>query len=247
MTQTIKNKRILGIKKSNLGYLYQVRSALLSALQRTRTYEEFLIRFKALDDVVFREEEGGETLIQAKLRCERPADLTDTSPDLWQELRIWYEGAATGEISIYSSLYLMTASTASDGTAASYLRIEGRDPHKALDRLRLTARNFGDETNPDCYRVMRKGTYHQQCKILQRVYVLDAAPLISLDDELQKELYGVAKREHLKTVLERLEDWWFSRAIRQLSDPGTDEVYSQKFSMQIGELREQSWAEPLPN
>ena len=76
-----------------LGYLYQVRSALLWALQRQRSDADFLVSIETLDDVAF-ETAGGEPteLLQTKHHRSRAASLSDSSVDLWKSLRIWFEG-----------------------------------------------------------------------------------------------------------------------------------------------------------
>ena len=78
---------------SALGYLYQVRVALLWALRRLKTDVDFVISLETLDDVTF-ETKGGkpEELLQTKHHRNREATLTDASEDLWKSLRVWFEG-----------------------------------------------------------------------------------------------------------------------------------------------------------
>jgi len=78
---------------SALGYLYQVRVALLWALRRLKSGNDFLISLETFDDVTF-ETKGGkpEELLQTKHHQNREATLTDASEDLWKSLRVWFEG-----------------------------------------------------------------------------------------------------------------------------------------------------------
>ena len=79
---------------SALGYLYQVRLALLSALQRLAEDDTFALYLETLDDVVFDTTGSALELLQLKHRCDRAANLTDASPDLWKSLRVWMDGRA---------------------------------------------------------------------------------------------------------------------------------------------------------
>src|SRR3990172_986423 len=71
-----------------LGYLYQVRVALLHALQRLRS-ETFRVRFEVLDDVEFQSEGAPADLLQMKHHLKRTSGLGDSSTDLWKSLAIW--------------------------------------------------------------------------------------------------------------------------------------------------------------
>ena len=68
---------------SALGYLYQVRVALLWALRRLKIDDNFVISLETLDDVTF-ETKGGkpEELLQDQHHRNREATLTDASEDL---------------------------------------------------------------------------------------------------------------------------------------------------------------------
>ncbi|MEM7249085.1 MAG: hypothetical protein AAF533_27440, partial [Acidobacteriota bacterium] len=83
-----------------LGYLYQVRLALLWSLRRMKSEAEFLVSVETLDDVAFETSTGDAAeLLQAKHHRERTCSLTDASTDLWKTLRIWFQGRKSGELS----------------------------------------------------------------------------------------------------------------------------------------------------
>src|SRR5262245_28652869 len=108
---------------ATLGYLYQIRSALLWALRRLKVGPDFLVSVETLDDVTFETSEGVPSdLLQTKHHLNGVASLTDASPDLWKTLRVWFEGHSSGDIPSAANLYLVTTGTASDNTAASKLR-----------------------------------------------------------------------------------------------------------------------------
>jgi hypothetical protein len=94
---------------SFVGYLYQIRVALLWSLQRLPAGIDFLVSVETLDDVTF-ETSGGtpQELVQTKHHRSRSANLTDASPDLWKTLRIWFEAAKAGQINANTALHLLT-------------------------------------------------------------------------------------------------------------------------------------------
>lgn len=233
---------------SALGYLYQCRLALLSALRRVRTGEEFTLALETLDDVVFETAGNPPELLQTKHRRTRAANLTDASTDLWKTFRIWSEGLANGTIPLGASLYLATTSLAGEDSAARHLRVSGRDTSAALVRLRSTAQSSTNRSNQEAYRAFLSLKDEQQRLLIESVYVLDASPTIDeLDSCLRAEVRFAVERQHLDSFLSRLEGWWLRRAIRHLLDRDkTGRVLSQEFEAQMDDLREQFKRESLP-
>jgi hypothetical protein len=80
-----------------LGYLYQIRLALLLSLQRLSKDEVFAAYIETLDDVVFEDDGSALELLQLKHHRERTANLTDASLDIWKSFRIWMEGRVMEE------------------------------------------------------------------------------------------------------------------------------------------------------
>lgn len=233
---------------ATLGYLYQVRSALLWALRRLKAEPEFLVSVETLDDVTFDTTSGDPTdLLQTKHHRTATGSLTDASPDLWKTLRIWFEGHASGVVPKSANLYLVTTGTAPEGTAASRLRMSLRDVLSALHALDATASSSTNKANAAAYKAYLATSASHRTAILEKVVVLDAAPSIAeLDVELQREVYWAVSREHHAAFLERLEGWWLRRVLRQLTDATTDRIGSVELETQMSDLREQFKRESLP-
>ena len=140
---------------SALGYLYQVRLALLSSMRRLARDASFTVYLETLDDVVFEEAGSAVELLQLKHHRERAANLTDSSPDLWKTLRVWMEGRANATISTDGQLFLVTTSAVGDGSAASMLLVEDRDVDEAVKRLSTTATTSTSNTNEPAYKLFR--------------------------------------------------------------------------------------------
>lgn len=233
---------------ATLGYLYQVRSALLWALRTQKSEPDFLVSVETLDDVTFETAGGNPTdLLQTKHHRKGSASLTDASPDLWKTLRIWFEGYASEQIPVSANLYLVTTSAAPSDTAASWLRAAPRDLAAAQQALDATAGSSTNLTNKNAYAAYLKATASERTAILSRVVIVDAAPTVTdLDGELCQEVYWAAGKEHHAAFLERLEGWWLRRVLRQLTDAKHDRVGSVEIEAQMADLREQFKQEALP-
>lgn len=233
---------------ATLGYLYQVRSALLGALRRLKVEPEFLVSIETLDDVTF-ETVGGDVtdLLQTKHHRQRTASLTDASPDLWKTLRIWVEGRASGAIPPPANLYLVTTGLAPDGSAASRLRASGRDSAAAQSALDATASSSTSQTNKNAYQAYLNASAAQRASLLAKVVIIDASPSVAdLDGELRTEVYWAAGKEHHAAFLDRLEGWWLRRVLRQLNGAASDRAGSVELEAQMSDLREQFKQEALP-
>ena len=233
--------------ESALGYLYQVRLALLSSLRRLAKDASFTVYLETLDDVVFEEAGAPVELLQLKHHCERAANLTDASPDLWKTLRVWMEGRADGTIPQDGRLFLITTSAVGNGSAASMLLVEGRDVEEAVKRLSNTATTSTNETNAPAYALYRKLSTDERSRLLEAVIVIPKAP--SIDETgaaLRQEARLAVRRKHLDPFVSRLEGWWFGRALRQLIAADTPPILSNELESQIDDLREQFKLDALP-
>ena len=233
---------------ATLGYLYQVRSALLWSLRRLKIEPEFLVSVETLDDVAF-ETIGGNPidLLQTKHHKKGCGSLTDASPDLWKTLRIWFEGRASGAIPPTATLSLVTTGEAPSGTAASYLRAFPRDVPAAQKALDATASSSTNQNLTAAFEAYLAANSSERTVMLDRIVLLDAAPCVAdLDNELRQEVYWAAGKEHHSAFLDRLEGWWLRRVLRQLADAARDRIGSVELESQMAELREQFKQDALP-
>jgi hypothetical protein len=230
-----------------LGYLYQVRLALLLSLQRLAKDEIFATYIETLDDVVFANDGSAPELLQLKHHRERAANLTDASTDLWKSFRIWIEGRANGSIPEDAKLYLLTTSSVGSASAASYLMLEERNETEALMRLRATASTSTNETNEPAYSLFRALSSSEQEDLAKSVFILPRAPnIITVGEDLRKEARLAVKRTHLDSFLSRLEGWWYRRAIKHLIEPNADPILSNEIESMFDDLREQFKHDALP-
>lgn len=235
-----------------LGYLYQVRLALLWSLRRLKVSVDFDISVETLDDVTFEPQGLPPELLQTKHHRSGTPNLTDASPDLWKSLRVWFDGHAAGAIPDGAMHFLVTTSTASPRSIAARLRAgSSRDVGAALAALEAVAQTSSSQENSAAYKSFLSASPSKRQAIVGSITVIDASPtILDLDQELLSELIHAAKRELLPVFLQRLEGWWLQRTIQQLSS-GTacqpaGRILAVEVDAQIADLREQFKAEALP-
>ena len=233
---------------SALGYIYQVRYALLESLRRLRKGQDFVVAIETLDDVVFEQDGEAPELLQTKHHVNSAADLTDGSPDLWKTLRIWCEGIEADSVPSGTLYFLVTTAGAADGHAAHYLKPGGnRNPDTAMERLNSTANSSTNQANAPAYQAYRRLNENQRKKLLQNAFVVDGAPHIAdLDSELKEVSFGFAQSKFLDSFLQRLEGWWYRRAIHHLTDDNATPILSEELDSETASLREQFKEESLP-
>jgi hypothetical protein len=235
---------------SALGYLYQVRVALLWALRRLKFDDDFVISLETLDDVTF-ETKGGkpEELLQTKHHRNREATLTDASEDLWKSLRVWFEGHMAKTIPPGTALHLLTTGKAPASSVAARLRSDdGRDVVGALQALETTAQSSTNKTNAPAYAAFLGTSTKERKKLLDSVVVIDGAPTITaLDGDLKTEVFWAVERRYHDAFLERLEGWWLRRCLKQLASANpADRVLATEIEAQMSDLREQFKQDSLP-
>jgi hypothetical protein len=231
---------------SALGYLFQCRYALLDSLRRIRQGEDFVVSIETLDDVVFEPKGKPEELLQTKHHKNREASLNDFSPDLWKTIRIWCEGTLSGHVTPDAVFYLLTTSTASADSAASFLRHDDkRDVDTAFAKLKATAQTSTNKTNVSAYAVFLKNETKVR-PIFDRAFVLDSTqPITELSKAIQNEVRLAVKKKFLDSFVERIEGWWLARVIVQMSDH-SGPILSEELDAQMSLVREQLRDDNLP-
>lgn len=230
-----------------LGYLYQVRLALFWSLERLSEDQEFSAYLETLDDVVFEPDGAPLDLLQTKHHCERAANLTDASPDLWKTLRVWMEGRKAKDIPLDARLFLVTTAEVGVGAAATYLRSETRDEERAHQALLATARTSTNATNATAYELFRKLKKSERLDLLRSVVIKPVAPSITdLEAAIRKRVRFSTRPEHLTAFSDRLEAWWLRQSLRQLASDDRAPILSRELEAELAHLRDQFTLGALP-
>lgn len=231
---------------SMLGYLYQVRIALLWALQQAKV-GEFTVSLETLDDVTFEANGTPISLLQTKHSIVRKANLTDTSADLWKTLRVWLVGNASGEVPAETSLFLITTSSITEGTAAQALcaQAPARNIQNASSRLRQAASTSSNDSLKDVFTAFLALSQVDQEKLLHRVVVIpDEGNVAEILANIESELHWMTLH-HQKTALEHLEGWWFKRVVHELVNNGCG-ISRTELEAQISDIQESLKPDALP-
>ncbi len=235
-----------------LGYLYQIRYALLLLIKAGRDNPEIELSLENLDDIAFEEYGAPIELIQTKYHVKSTSSLSDSSTELWKTLRIWSTALSRKEIDVDNTiLSLVTTAKAADGSAASLLRpvnSNGRNEELALEILRSVARTSLSTVNKPAYESFLKNISEaEQVRLVRQINILDSSPNISdVRQQIIKELTYSARPENLDSIYERLEGWWFNVVVKHLL-PNTAITVSQRALMdKIIDLQELFHADNLP-
>jgi len=230
---------------SAVGYLYQARLALLKGIQAIPESPDLELSIETFDDVSF--EAAGEPveLIQTKHHLGTSGNLTDASVDLWKTLRIWIKRVSE-TVESPPRFVLMTTSSAPDGSAASFLRVDHRDEQKADAILLEVCDSSTNEKNIAAYTAYNALLPSQRLRLLRSITILDRAPnILDVHDDICQAVRHAAPRAQIEIFVERLEGWWFGVVINALATGGKS-IKVLAIDGRIDELREDFHRDALP-
>lgn len=216
---------------SAIGYLYQVRWALLELIRGSSTRPDMSLTLEKFDDVAW-EDTGGNPveLLQLKHHNHSNGSLTDKSPDLWRTLKVWMDDPQLLDRD-GPELSIVTTANAPVGSAASYLRYDERNVVKAAELLEKAARSSRDKKKTASARAQwLRLDESARIGVLQRVRVLDDHKRIEdLDGALEDALWLAAPQGRVEDFLAILDSWWMRVAI--------DLLRKARRSVRAGELK----------
>lgn len=216
---------------SALGYIYQVRWALLELLNKAATHPDLSLTLERFDDVAW-QTAGGDPLelIQLKHHKQVSGSLTDMSADVWRTLKVWMDDPKFRDVN-GPMLSIVTTANAPQGSAASHLRTDGRDVAKAAELLEIAARTSIERTKtPKAREQWLRLTEVERLGILERTMVLDQSLRIEdLDGALESAVWISAPQGHAKDFLGVLDSWWMGVAI--------DLLRKKRPAIRAGELK----------
>lgn len=236
---------------SALGYIYQVRYALLLALQKIDTVEDpddCLVSIEKIDDISFHSEGTPDQLLQSKHHATR-GNLTDRSSDIWKTVRVWSEHLATKPKTEDVTFTLITTETVADGSLAYWLSPESsrRNVDSALARMQEICEEVSNVANKPSYDAFKALSCAQQQKLVRSSYVIgSASTIIDLTQDLKKKLRTTVETKHIESFLTRLEGVWFGKAIQLLASIDFAAISLGELVSIIDDLRSQFLPGNLP-
>ncbi|MEV7405652.1 ABC-three component system protein [Streptomyces sp. NPDC091267] len=236
-----------------LGYLYQLRMALLVCVEHFQTDLDWTVAIEAGDDI---EAVHGGSANWWQLKHRAPGTrMTDASSDLWKTLRIWATAVADQELDLErANLFLLTTGVAPEKTIGAYLapvRPGGSrnvaEALKMLDKTRATsaAKSSSAQANFAAWDALKP---EQRLNLLKRVQVLDEADDITKTGaKLQGRAALAVGRTHAQSFLQRLEGWFFQRCITYLAgEKSGGPVTGVEFDAVFDQRRNQFRPDNLP-
>ncbi|MEU7175235.1 ABC-three component system protein [Micromonospora tulbaghiae] len=234
---------------SAVGYVYQLRKALHSCVERHGRGLEWSIAIEAGDDIE-EVDQDGRVLQQLKHRAPG-IKMTDSSADLWKTLRIWSHAVAHHRIDLdETDLLLLTTADLPVGSVGYLLQPAAsgvRDEEGALRALVAARMASSSKDNKKAYEAFDKLSDEQRRAMLARVQVLGNAPNVDAVEGLLLERVVLAVgHQYARPFLQRLEGWFYQRTIRQLRSDEVDAITGSEFDQIFTDLRNQFRPENLP-
>lgn len=123
-----------GAAASAVGYIYQIRWALLEVLRAAHERPDQAISIEKLEDVAGEQHDSPVRLLQLKHHQVSAGAVGDMDDDVWRTVRVWLDSPLAAGVDP-PDLYLVTTQIAADRSALEALRPPDRDPTLAENRL----------------------------------------------------------------------------------------------------------------
>lgn len=197
-----------------IGYLYQVRYAL--ALLLDNDNPDFQISIEKFDDVAFSQDGEPRVLMQLKHHVQKCGSLTDASTDLWRTLKVWIDMVSKSpDILNETKFLIITTAIAPDDTASCYLKNDNnRDVDCAFEKLKAISERSENKEHKKFYYAFSKTDEKTIKKLLAQMYIIDkASNIIDVEKIFRKQIRYSCIPKYENQVCERIEGWWYKKAI----------------------------------
>jgi hypothetical protein len=231
---------------SAIGYLYQLRYALLAGLNEFGSNASWQVSVEIVDDVEV-VADGQSRRWQLKHRAEGTV-LTNGSTDLWKTLRIWSDAVKGGSLDPSTTrLLLLTTSSIPAGSVADLLQAgPNRDVTKAHLLLNKAAADSASIANKKSIEEFLSLLPGQASAMLNSITVLGAGPDIEAVRRELLKICSYAAGSNAESFLERLEGWFIQRCIETMRTSSAVPVMGTEIDEKFSELRSQFRIDNLP-
>lgn len=205
-----------------VGYLYQVRYALALLLDDDNSDSQ--ISIEKFDDVAFVDGNTPIERIQLKHHVRKAGNLTDKSTDLWRTLKVWLDVVSKSPDIIEGTEFLIiTTASAPNNTVAFSLRKENRSQRDAdmidalYEKLKGVCTDSESQGNQKFYEAFLAADEKLAKGLINKIYILDnASNIVDVEKSIRKQVRYSCDRKYEDKVMERLEGWWYRKAIEGL-------------------------------
>jgi hypothetical protein len=227
-----------------LGYLYQLRYALLEVL---RLPEETTCFIEKDDDIDFTDPDEGRIL--ASLKHKAPGDtLTDLSPDFWKSVRIWLTDYLNESKKTYSDKYILcTTGKVQVGSLLAAFLPDASLAEKLPDRIATVLAGSSSATIKKTIDLLAKLPQDQWPDFFRRITIYDCQERIqNVPEVIITEKLRTVRPQFRRPVYERLEGWWIDQCIELLAGRRRDPFRSAEVSEMLSLIAEQFREDNLP-
>lgn len=230
-----------------LGYAFQLRFALLQALDAYSIGTDWSIGIETADDV---EVIQNDTATQLQLK-HTAGTLTDASAPLWKTLRIWALQVSSG-LDDSVRLVLLSTGTAGHESAPYFLAPQAtghRDVARAHLKLAVTMADSSNAANVNAYEAFGGLDEEEQLRLLERVVVLvEQEDVLDIGESLRARVSIGLGQANATAFIHRLEGWWFQRCLELLAVDHSQRtaITGEQFDAYVTDIRAGFVGEMLP-
>ncbi|MGW4352258.1 ABC-three component system protein [Nocardia sp. NPDC004582] len=228
-----------------VGYLHQVRWALVELLRAGPERPDSAISLELYDDVAWDQAGTPTEMLQVKHHQGTSRSLTDRATDVWKTLQVWMDTASPGDPD-GPSLVLVTTQVAAQGSAMAALRATERNESSALSTLEEIASEAGAKDTRSTRRQFLALSPTERRTLLHRIRVADGMPQAQdVDDAVRVCLQWTLPQGKDALFLAMVWHWWDSQALAMLQRR-IDRIDVGAAQASITDIRNQFTSETLP-
>lgn len=227
-----------------LGYIYQLRYALLQTL---RLPEETVCLIENDDDIDFSDPEEGRIL--ASLKHKAPGDaLTDLSPDFWKSVRIWLDYYRNNDI--FTELVTFFLCTTGQVVIGSFLETflpNATDDKDLVAKVSEVLEKSNSKTIQKTKSLLYQLPREKWADFFSRIVIFDCQERIEdIPSLIINERFRPIRPQFRIPVYERLEGWWVNVCISLLNGDRDVSIRGFEVSEKLGSIAEQFRDDSLP-
>jgi len=233
-----------------LGYLYQVRYALYLLLESDD--EQARIGIEKFDDISFNYDDTSETMIQLKHHTKACGDLSNASTDMWRTIKVWSDLINIDSSRLENTKFvIITTAVAPENSAASYLvaktQENGRNAKNAFEILKNVAESSQNLKHQGYYTFFKKLGDELGEKLVNSIYVIDGSSnIIDVKADIRKIIRYGSLPKYEDRICERLEGWWYDKAIEYLTSEQPLFINQKQIRSLIASIRDEYTEDNLP-
>lgn len=224
------------------GYYYQVRYALLIALERLRRHPTASVSIEKLEDVAIEYQSGVVDLEQLKHSLDSGKVYHDADKAVWRTLGNWVRLYRHNSAHMVGTrLFLTTNGKAAASSALSKLGVDRTDTdleEATTALLTIAAASANKDTAQDREDFRDLSAPIRATLMASIIFVEDSPGLAALADELEDLIAFACISEERSRFRNELEGWWFDRVMRDWSKGAGATVPLVELEARLAFLRE---------